>query len=100
MSLQQHPRNLFRKLSPTEKFTTSALASSGKWCWLGRLMRIQAGNGLADNTYRRNRKKGPKTPETLTAWFEKYDPEYVESLAETIRRAVHVKHGIKPPKGS
>jgi len=53
-----------------------------------------------NGTHKHRGRTGPKTPETLAAWFEQTHPESVEKLAEAIRRAVHVKHGIKPPKAS
>lgn len=49
-------------------------------------------------THKRCGKTGPKTPEALKAWFERNHPERVKNMSEAIRRAVHVKHGLKPPK--
>jgi len=56
----------------------------------------RTGNG----TLTRRRRTGPKTPETLKAWFERKYPERVEHMAEAIRRAVHVNHGLVPPETS
>jgi len=53
-----------------------------------------------NDTYKRRWRAGPKTIEMLKAWFERNHPERVEHITEAIRRAVHVKHGLVPPKTS
>lgn len=53
---------------------------------------------VENGVHKRLGNTAPETPEALASWFEKSHPQRVEKLAETVRRAVHVKHGLKPPQ--
>ncbi len=73
---------------------------------LGEMILVQAADAhpswerTGHDTFSCRASTGPTTVETLKAWFESNHPERVKNMAEAIRKAVHVKHGIKPPKMS